>query len=166
MSKKLCKLVSDGFLDDHTKKYTQMVNNPKYVCMKCGRAANDEDSLCRPKKIKDKKDDLSESKKEDKRISNKESKKVAKKIGKKAAQKSEGYKQISEDLANEKLMKFDEKIQKRIVKISKSDLRHKKNTTEEAINVGQSAGAEAVVTETDTGWESSLKADNVEKNEE
>lgn len=156
MSKKLCKLVSDGFLDDHTKKYTQMVNDPKYVCMKCGRAANDEDSLCRPKKIKDKKEDRAEAKKDDKRLSKKEAKK--------AAQKSEGYKQISEDLANEKLMKFDEKIQKRIVKVSKSDLRHKKN---EVASVGLRAGADAeVVTETETGLESSFKAEDVEKNVE
>lgn len=153
MSKKLCKLVSDGFLDDHTKKYTQMVNNPKYVCMKCGRAANDEASLCRPKKIKDKKDDLLESKKENKRASKKESKKAAQN----AAQKSEGYKQISEDLANEKLMKFDEKIQKRIVKISKSDLRPKKNTTDEVASIN--AGAEAKA-------KSITEAEDLEKNEE
>jgi hypothetical protein len=109
MSKKLCKLVSDGFLDDHTKKYTQMVNEPKYVCMKCGRAANDESSLCRPKKMKDKDPD----------------KKMSKKEAKKIVEKSEGYRQISEDLANENSKKFDEKIQKRIVKISKDALRKK-----------------------------------------
>jgi len=56
MSKKLCKLVSDGFLEDHTKKYTHMVNEPKYICMKCGRVANDDDALCHSKKIKDKKE--------------------------------------------------------------------------------------------------------------
>lgn len=157
MSKKLCKLVSDGFLDDHTKKYTQMVNDPKYVCMKCGRAANDEDSLCRPKKIKDKKEDRDEAKKEDKRAGKKESKKVAKK----AIQKSEGYKQISEDLANEKLMKFDEKIQKRIVKVSKKDLRHKKNTTDEVASVVSEAEIE-----TKAGLEPDFKAEDVEKNVE
>ena len=125
MSKKLCKLVSDGFLDDHTKKYTNMVNDPKYVCMKCGRVANDEDSLCRPKKMKDKKE----------------------------VKKSDGFKQISDDVASEKITadidrlvlgksskkkvkeksedksedEFDKKVQKRIVKISKDALRNKSN---------------------------------------
>ncbi len=148
MSKKLCKLVSDGFLDDHTKKYTQMVNNPKYVCMKCGRAANDEDSLCRPKKIKDKKEDRAEAK----NVAEKASKKEAKKT----VQKSEGYQQISEDLANEKLMKFDEKIQKRIVKVSKSDLRHKKNPTDKVASVGVSVGAESEI-ETEVGLETDVE---------
>jgi hypothetical protein len=161
MSKKLCKLVSDGFLDDHTKKYIQMVNEPKYVCMKCGRAANDEDSLCRPKKIKDKKEDHAEARKEDKRASKKEAKKIAKKVAKKATQKSEGYKQISEDLANEKMMKFDEKIQKRIVKISKSDLRHKKNPSDDVASVGSEAEIE-----TKAGLEPDFKAEDVEKNVE
>ena len=150
MSKKLCKLVSDGFLDDHTKKYTQMVNNPKYVCMKCGRVANDEESLCRPKKMKDKKEHKAEAKIGDKIL--------GKKAAKKAAQKSEGYKQISEDLANEKLMKFDDKIQKRIVKISKSDLRHKKNPTKEMPSVEKEAAETAI--------EEGFKAEDIEKNEE
>lgn len=146
MSKKLCKLVSDGFLDDHTKKYTQMVNNPKYVCMKCGRAANDEDSLCRPKKIKDKKEDRAEAK----NVAEKASKKEAKKT----VHKSEGYQQISEDLANEKLMKFDEKIQKRIVKVSKSALRHKKNPTDKVASVG--VGDESEI-ETEVGLETDVE---------
>lgn len=52
MSKKLCKLVSDGMLKDDLKAYKKLVNKPKYVCKKCGRVANDEDSLCKPKKMK------------------------------------------------------------------------------------------------------------------
>ena len=52
MSKKLCKLVSDGILKDDLKAYKKLVNKPKYVCKKCGRVANDEDSLCKPKKMK------------------------------------------------------------------------------------------------------------------
>lgn len=115
MSKKLCKLVSDGFLDDHTKKYTHMVNDPKYVCMKCGRVANDEDSLCRPKKMKDKK----ESKKSDsydKMGDDIASDKVAADIERKVLGKRN--KKKAED-------KFDEKVQKRIVKISKKELRNK-----------------------------------------
>lgn len=86
-------------------------------------------------------------------------KKATKKEAKKAAQKSEGYKQISEDLANEKLMKFDEKIQKRIVKVSKSELRHKKNPTDEVASVGVEA-------ETETVLESGFKVEDIEKNAE
>ena len=52
MSKRLCKLVSDGILKDDLKAYKKLVNKPKYVCKKCGRVANDEDSLCKPKKMK------------------------------------------------------------------------------------------------------------------
>ena len=128
MSKKLCKLVSDGFLDDHTKKYTHLVNTPKYICMKCGRVANDEDSLCRPKKIKDKKD----------------------------SKKSDGFAQISEDVASEKLTadidrkvlgkvkknesekKFDANVQKRIVKVSKSELRKKQDESFEKFEAQES----------------------------
>ncbi len=104
MSKKLCKRVSDGFLDDHSKKYTHLVDNPKHVCMKCGRVANEEESLCRPKKLKgkkDKKEDITKDKKEDK----------------KSPKKSEET--------------FDEKVQRRIVKVSKDSLRKKPSDSEE-----------------------------------
>ena len=67
MSKKLCKLVSDGFLDDHSKKYMRLVDNSKHLCTKCGRVANDASSLCHAKKMKDKKEDEKEHKKKHKK---------------------------------------------------------------------------------------------------
>ncbi len=52
MSKKICKLVKDDMMKDDTKKYVKLMNKPNYVCLKCGHVANDEDNLCKPKKIK------------------------------------------------------------------------------------------------------------------
>lgn len=54
MSKKLCKLVKDDILEDDFKTYVKYVRKPHYVCKKCGRAAADEDMLCKPQKIKEK----------------------------------------------------------------------------------------------------------------
>lgn len=124
MSKKLCKLISDGFLDDHTKKYTHMVNKPKYVCMKCGRVANDEDSVCRPKKLK-----LDDEKKKEKKSEgfakindDIASEKIASKIERKVLGKTS--KKESDDTVDKKFEeKFDKKVKKRIVKVSKSSLR-------------------------------------------
>jgi rubrerythrin len=52
MSKKLCKLVKDEYLDDYFKDYMELVNKGKYICKKCGRVANDESNLCKPKELK------------------------------------------------------------------------------------------------------------------
>jgi hypothetical protein len=57
MSKKLCKLVKEDYLDDNFKAYVKYVKKPQYVCKKCGRAAEDKDMLCKPLKIKDKNKD-------------------------------------------------------------------------------------------------------------
>lgn len=53
MSKKMCKLVKEDYLEDHLTEYIDIVKKPKYVCKKCGRVADEEDRLCKPKKLKD-----------------------------------------------------------------------------------------------------------------
>lgn len=52
MSKKLCKLVKDDILEEDIKAYIEIVGKPKYVCKKCGRAAENEEHLCKSKKMK------------------------------------------------------------------------------------------------------------------
>jgi len=47
MSKKLCKIVKKKV----TGEYVDLVNNPKFICTKCGRASNQKDSVCKAKKI-------------------------------------------------------------------------------------------------------------------
>jgi hypothetical protein len=47
----LCKLVHDDILDDHFSEYQALVNPPAYICKKCGRAAADKKSLCKPVRI-------------------------------------------------------------------------------------------------------------------
>ncbi len=53
MGKTLCKLVKDDYLEENIKEYIELIKDAKYICKKCGRVSNDEDSLCKPKKIKD-----------------------------------------------------------------------------------------------------------------
>ncbi|MCA0384063.1 MAG: hypothetical protein LCH34_00545 [Firmicutes bacterium] len=52
MSKRLCKLVGSDILEDDLKSYIKLVNKLAYVCKKCGRVANNEENLCKPKKLK------------------------------------------------------------------------------------------------------------------
>ncbi|ADH84903.1 hypothetical protein [Desulfurivibrio alkaliphilus] len=47
-AKGLCKLVKGGLLADSPEQYRELVNNPRFVCRKCGRVANREENLCRP----------------------------------------------------------------------------------------------------------------------
>jgi hypothetical protein len=47
----LCKLVKSGFMDEHFSEYQDLVNPPAYICKKCGRAAADKKSLCKPVRI-------------------------------------------------------------------------------------------------------------------
>ncbi len=50
--KKLCKIKSKDIEKD-LKKIAELVDSPKYICGKCGRAANDKKSVCHPVKIED-----------------------------------------------------------------------------------------------------------------
>lgn len=52
MSKRLCKLVGSDILEDDLKSYIKLVNKPAYICKKCGRVANSDENLCKPKKMK------------------------------------------------------------------------------------------------------------------
>lgn len=49
--KKLCKLVKDDALEDSFKEYVALVDQPRFVCRKCGRSANSKDNLCKAEKI-------------------------------------------------------------------------------------------------------------------
>lgn len=49
--KKLCKLCKSDCLKNDFSDYTKLVNQPAYVCKKCGRAANVEKNLCKPEEI-------------------------------------------------------------------------------------------------------------------
>lgn len=57
MSKKLCKIVSSDGLKEDMKAYIKLVDAPTVVCKKCGRAANEEEMVCKAKSIKKKKKD-------------------------------------------------------------------------------------------------------------
>jgi hypothetical protein len=49
--KKLCSLVKKKILSEQLDDYIKLVKKPKYVCTKCGRAANSDKNLCKPKEI-------------------------------------------------------------------------------------------------------------------
>ncbi len=90
MSKKMCKLYSIAEKD--TKAYTKYVLPAKYVCKKCGRVANSDDLLCRPKELelkksKDQKDNEKKEKKEQKKKKDKEKSGKKSKKGKIAVSK-------------------------------------------------------------------------------
>lgn len=48
---KLCKLVKKDMLDDNLKDYLELVNDPHYICTKCGRLANKSEYVCKDKKL-------------------------------------------------------------------------------------------------------------------
>lgn len=51
-TKKLCKLVKKkDYLDDNMEDYMKLVGEPKFLCKKCGRAAEKEKQLCKAKKM-------------------------------------------------------------------------------------------------------------------
>jgi len=45
--KTLCELKKD-YLKENLKEYKKLVRDARFVCKKCGRAAKDEESLCKP----------------------------------------------------------------------------------------------------------------------
>lgn len=74
----MCKL-SKKYLGKDNEKYFGYLDKAKYVCTRCGRVANDEKNLCRPKKLEElridvKKADGDKGAKKKKKL--KESKKV------------------------------------------------------------------------------------------
>jgi hypothetical protein len=49
MSKTLCE--RQDLLDKHPERYMRLINAPRVVCRKCGRAANKKKYVCKPKPI-------------------------------------------------------------------------------------------------------------------
>jgi len=49
---KMCHL-KKSTLKDHFDDVVKLVDNPKYICKKCFRVANDKDALCKPKKMRE-----------------------------------------------------------------------------------------------------------------
>ena len=48
--KELCKWDKDD-IKDKLEKLKKLVDEPRFICRKCGRAANDSDNLCKPEKL-------------------------------------------------------------------------------------------------------------------
>jgi len=49
--KSLCKLVDDKVLKKDLDAFKKLIEAPKFVCLKCGRAANHRNNLCDPVKL-------------------------------------------------------------------------------------------------------------------
>ena len=52
MAKSLCKLVEKKLLNKDPAAYIDLVSNPKFVCLNCGRIANSKKNLCKPENMK------------------------------------------------------------------------------------------------------------------
>lgn len=52
MAKSLCKLVGKKILKEDPAAYIDLVSNPKFVCLNCGRVANSKKNLCKPDNMK------------------------------------------------------------------------------------------------------------------
>jgi hypothetical protein len=50
LSKTLCELLDK--IKPGSKKYAALVHEARYLCLKCGRAANKKKRLCDPRKLK------------------------------------------------------------------------------------------------------------------
>ena len=48
MAKSLCKLVKGKKVRKDPDAYIKLVKSPKFICLKCGRAAKDKKYLCDP----------------------------------------------------------------------------------------------------------------------
>ena len=52
MGKCLCKLIDKKVLKDDPGAYADLISKPRFVCLKCGRAANHKKRLCDPEGLK------------------------------------------------------------------------------------------------------------------
>ena len=52
MGKNLCKLIEKKILKDDPGVYMDLVSQPRFLCLKCGRLANRKKFLCEPKNFK------------------------------------------------------------------------------------------------------------------
>ncbi len=49
--KVLCKLCKDDCLKSDFEEYAELVRDSAYICTKCGRAAKNDQNLCKPKAL-------------------------------------------------------------------------------------------------------------------
>jgi hypothetical protein len=49
--KELCKVASKKVLKHQLDDYIQLVSEPQFVCIRCGRVARSRKNLCKPKKM-------------------------------------------------------------------------------------------------------------------
>jgi hypothetical protein len=49
--KTLCEIFKKDMSKDELRKYVSLLNSPKYICKKCGRAANEKERVCKVVKI-------------------------------------------------------------------------------------------------------------------
>jgi hypothetical protein len=49
--KTLCEIFKKDMDKDDLRKYASLLSSPKYICKKCGRAANEKERVCKVVKI-------------------------------------------------------------------------------------------------------------------
>jgi hypothetical protein len=52
MAKSLCKLVGKKLLKKDPAAYIELVSQPEFICLNCGRVAKSKKYLCKPENIK------------------------------------------------------------------------------------------------------------------